>query len=354
MGKIFIFLLVAYVFSFFFYRDTTVELKWLFQSIYLIRVNKFKLFLKIKFNNILKKIVKIINYFKKHERQGLILGSALIHVLGFYLINQNVTFTVPVVVKQEWRYLVSADNENQESKKYIVEPEVEHPDSPDEEPIQGEQSADNDTKMGKEGLDLPSDRTDMPNISQLAYQPIVNSPSPMNPAKFASSKNSTSIKTGKNLFAGNTDDGGAGRFGFGKNNGSSFKSGEILGNRIEAKKLGVILDVSHSMSPYREKLEKQIRVNFPNSLICYVDGCAIGSLSEATSAFQSLASNGVDAIYWFSDLQDPESIEGLTAVEQAIKKKNIKLYVRSVDKSPNPKLKSIINSSNGSCFVGLN
>jgi hypothetical protein len=338
MGTVFILLVVAYIFSFLF-NINTKDIN-----------NTLVGFLNLSENI----IVKSINYFKNHQRQGLILGSALIHILGFYLINQNLTFKVPVVVKQDWRYLASADIESQEQKEFNTNQELEHPDSPDEEPLQGEQSADNDTKMGKEGLDLPSDTTDMPNLSQLAYQPIVNSPTPVNPAKFVSNKNSTSIKTGKNLFAGNTDDGGAGRFGFGKNNGSSFKSGEILGNRIEARKLGVILDVSHSMSPYREKLEKQIRANFPNSLICYVDGCAIGTLSQATSAFQSLASSGVDAIYWFSDLQDPESLEGLTAVEQAIKGKSIKLYVRSVDKSPNPKLESIINSSNGSCFVGLN
>jgi hypothetical protein len=336
MGTVFILLLIAYLFSFLF-NISTKDVSNTIQG---------------SFNLSETIIVKSFNYFKNHERQSLILGSALIHILGFYIINQNVTFTVPIEVKQDWRYLASVDNENQESKIYTVE--AEHPNSPDEEPLEGEQSTDNDTKMGKEGLNLPSDIIDLPDLSQVAYQPIIRSPSPVNPAKFVSDKNSISIKNGKNLYAGNVDDGGAGKFGFGKDNGLGFKSGEIFGNRIEARKLGVILDVSHSMAPYKEILEKQIRANFPNSLICYVDGCAIGTLSQATSAFQSLASSGVDAIYWFSDLQDPESLEGLSAVEQAIKKKNIKLYVRSVDKSPNPKLESIINSSNGSCFVGLN
>lgn len=355
MGSIFMLLLVAYVFTFLFYKDTTVELKWLFKGIYLLRVKKFSLFVKIKFNRYLNAIkTKYIKYVKNHQRQSFILLSALVHIVGFYIINKNITFSAPVIVQQDWRYLASIDNESKESKEYTVEPELEHPNSPDEEPLQGEQSADNDTKMGKEGLDLPSDTTDLPNLSQLAYQPIISSPSPINPAKFVSNKNSISIKHGKDLYAGNTDDGGSGKFGFSKNNGSSFKSGEIFGNRIQAKKLGIILDVSHSMKPYREKLEKQIRANFPDSLICYVDGCAIGTLSEPTNAFQFLASKGVDAIYWFSDLQDPESLEGLTTVEQAIKKKNIKLYVKSVDKYPNPKLESIINSSQGSYFVGSN
>jgi hypothetical protein len=78
MGTFFILLIAAYVFSFLF----NIDIKDIFNT----TIGSFNLSKNI--------IVKSFNYFKNHERQGLILGSTLIHILGFYLINQKSILTI--------------------------------------------------------------------------------------------------------------------------------------------------------------------------------------------------------------------------------------------------------------------
>ena len=142
-------------------------------------------------------------------------------------------------------------------------------------------------------------------------------------------------------------------FGFGKV-GKKIKQGKILGNTISAEKLGVILDISPSMLPYISTLKQEIQNNFNDAKIIHINGCSISIPSDTLVAFKKLINENVDAIYWFCDLQDLQSREGLEMLDKILKSKNIKLYIKSMDQPPSYRLKSIISSNGGNYFLGLN
>lgn len=108
------------------------------------------------------------------------------------------------------------------------------------------------------------------------------------------------------------------------------------------------------MSPYTDVVEKEIKKSFPEAVIYYVDGCSIDLRTESMYAFESLSLKNIDTIYWFCDLQDPQTKNGLFFINDLLKTKKIKLYIKTMDKHPNSALKSIISSSGGSYSVGLN
>ena len=108
------------------------------------------------------------------------------------------------------------------------------------------------------------------------------------------------------------------------------------------------------MSGYTKTVEKEIRKSFPNATVYYVDGCSIDSRTESIEAFKSLSFQGVDAVYWFCDLQDPQTKDGLFFLNDLLKTKKIKLYIKTMDKHPNSTLRSIISSTGGSYSIGLN
>lgn len=130
----------------------------------------------------------------------------------------------------------------------------------------------------------------------------------------------------------------------GKGNGTS---GKIMGDTINAVKLGVILDISPSMRSYIPMLQNEIMSNFKNAKILNVVGCSLIQNSKSMNAFQDLSKSGVDAIYWFCDLQDPQMKASLDKLKSILKNNNIKLYIKSLDMRPNVYLSDIILSSGG-------
>jgi hypothetical protein len=157
------------------------------------------------------------------------------------------------------------------------------------------------------------------------------------------------------ILGGRGSGNGTGGNGFGNGGGGNgLKEGKVFGSNIKAKKLGVLFDVSFSMKPYTERVENEIRKNFNNAVVDYVDGCVIAPETRVFRAFENLAKQDVDAIYWFCDLQDPETKDGLYLLEKLLVNKKIKLYIKSMDKHPNSTLKSIISSTGGNYSFGLN
>lgn len=376
MGTVFILLIVAYLFSFFFYKDTTIELKWLFRSIYLIRVNKFKLFFKIKFKGILNTIkaqyAKIKKFFIKSNNSDFLsaknslLYAIIIHVLFLYLANNLITFKTCSKIQQNWEYVEISTANLEENNISESAPALE---TPNQEEAYAENSDSNESQSTtSEGINIENPPIQVPTDNiKIAQLPVIQSKT-LNAKQvtFIQDKNPISLRKGKDiLYSGKSSEydgygkngNGSGLFGYGSGNGSGgngLKEAKIFGNKITADKLGVILDVSPSMQPYLTQLKMEIRKNFPNAIIIPVEGCSVGSLSESTQAFCALGNQKVDSIYWFCDLQDPESHEGLDILNKIIKENNIKLYIKSLDKRPNPRLQSIISFSGGSYFNGLN
>ncbi|MDB4657729.1 hypothetical protein OAE56_03135 [Verrucomicrobiales bacterium] len=173
----------------------------------------------------------------------------------------------------------------------------------------------------------------------------------------------------------------------------------IGGMTIKAEKLGVVLDVSGSMTDHLEKLRKDIKKEFKDAVFREVTGCRLdansGNIEEldpdsvarrsVLEAMRKLVElKKVDAIFWFCDLKDGESEEGLNELansfwhgdpppllkegekkptfggldelarlqdrQKAMANENapIRLYVRSVGKKPEKPLKKFISDSGGS------
>jgi hypothetical protein len=233
-----------------------------------------------------------------------------------------------------------------------------------------EDSQDNEPNSSmSNGVDIFSEKTEIPT------EAIIPAPAPVIISKFSKininfkpEESQEKIKWGKEIIynegkiigINGFGSDGKGSFlqgrgsGNGNGNGNGLKEGKVFGTNIKAKKLGVIFDISFSMSPYTERVEKEIKKSFPNAIICYIDGCSIDSRTRSVRAFEVLAFENVDSIYWFCDLQDPQTKDGLYFLGDLLKTRKIKLYIKSMDKHPNSMLKSIISSTGGNYSFGLN
>jgi len=124
--------------------------------------------------------------------------------------------------------------------------------------------------------------------------------------------------------------GGSGGFGLGK------LATTIGGISVEAERLGVVVDNSGSMKPYLEDLRKDINKKFKERAdYAEANGCAITMSSAAFKAIKTMAESGkVDAIFWFSDLNDPLDMDALDVLGELLVEKKVKLYCRSILRKP--------------------
>jgi hypothetical protein len=132
--------------------------------------------------------------------------------------------------------------------------------------------------------------------------------------------------------------------GFGSGMGSGFGDGEaegatsmkVGGMKVQAKVLGVILDVSGSMKEKLPEVKREIRRAFRQAKTVDVEGCRLdwnapdesedrkvrlkGSADSVIEAVEMLVIDGrIDALYWFSDLQDGESEAGLARLRELLR-----------------------------------
>jgi hypothetical protein len=140
---------------------------------------------------------------------------------------------------------------------------------------------------------------------------------------------------------------------------------------IRARRLGVILDDSPSMTPFLPELRSEIRKNFRGSVFREVTGCFLGETkgdkpgpqlfyydpAAVMRAIRELVEDRkVDALFWFCDLQDGETEEALEELREVLGigrtgKRPVKFYVRSLDQKPSDELMQIIDRSGGEIDV---
>jgi hypothetical protein len=286
----------------------------------------------------IKKWEKTIPILKIRKYIGL---AVIIHIIGFYIINHFVVINLPKI-KENWQYITDLAEETSIPVEFNEAP-------PEYDTVSyAEENIDDSGKIGdnSENLDLPKLHSELPPQAYNAVPtPVIHRSNP---------KYSGVILAGTSIGGGLGSSGkGKGSYGNGSG-GKGTKEGKIMGDTIKAKKLGVVLDNSNSMGPFIPMLEMEIRNNFSNPQITRVNGCQVTSFSDVIFAFKYLSTQDVDVVYWFCDLQDMQDKEGLEALNKILKDKNIKLYVKSMDKSPNNKLSSIISSSGGSCLTKSN
>jgi len=138
---------------------------------------------------------------------------------------------------------------------------------------------------------------------------------------------------------------------------NNFGSASIGGAVVEASLLGVVLDNSGSMTIYLPKLRKEINKNFKDASYWEIMGCGLyqSSLSsppetpgDTLQAIRNLIDKqAVDAVYWFSDLNDGESEGALSELSALLQKNRVKLYVKSLGNKASSELKAVVVSSGG-------
>jgi hypothetical protein len=145
----------------------------------------------------------------------------------------------------------------------------------------------------------------------------------------------------------------------------------IGGMNVKGERLGVILDVSGSMSRYLESLRTEINSRFKGPVFLEVEGCYLEPSSfdpaeirsprfdnpnlreSVMNAIRELVEvHQVDSVYWFCDLQDERTEEALAELKDLARGNGgnspaFHLYVRSTDKAPDPELENVISASGG-------
>jgi len=337
----------------------------IFKSILYKFFSKLALYYWITYKNINKLLYNMEKYSSLIKCRRYLLIAFAIHILVLFICGKCIIFT-KIKNNENWVY-TELSNQDIEDKS-IAESAPNEPNN-FSEPDFIENSQDNEPNSSmSNGLDIFSEKTEIPT------EAIIPAPAPVIISKFSKininlkpEESQEKIKWGKQILYEDgkitgingfgSDGNGSGLNGRGAGNGNGgygFKEGKVFGTNIKAKKLGVIFDVSYSMSPYTKMVEKEIRKSFPEAIVYYVDGCSIDSRTESMYAFESLSFQNIDAVYWFCDLQDPETKDGLFFLNDLLKTKKIKLYIKTMDKHPNSTLKSIISSTGGSYSIGLN
>lgn len=140
----------------------------------------------------------------------------------------------------------------------------------------------------------------------------------------------------------------------------------IGGLTVRGERLGVILDVSGSMTRYLDDLRSEIKAGFSGALFLEVEGCLLEPVqpdedeshtgvrrhSVMNAVFELAAVHRVDSIYWFCDLQDTQTVEALEelrslALGKSSHSAGFRLYVRSTDEEPSTVLEDLIRLSGG-------
>jgi len=120
------------------------------------------------------------------------------------------------------------------------------------------------------------------------------------------------------------------------------------------------------MIRYLDGLRAEIRTQFAAPIFLEVEGCLLEPSSASSARPSAIASresvmnamielievNNVDAIYWFSDLEDERTSAGLTELRRLVlpsssNPKGVRLYVRSTENSPDEILMEIVQASGG-------
>lgn len=111
---------------------------------------------------------------------------------------------------------------------------------------------------------------------------------------------------------------------------------KLLDIPVEAERLGVVVDNSGSMRPHLDELRRDIEKKFGERTdYAEANGCALTLGSPAFKAIKAMAEGGkVDAIFWFSDLNDPLDMEAIDALGEVLLSHKVKFYVRSILRKP--------------------
>lgn len=129
------------------------------------------------------------------------------------------------------------------------------------------------------------------------------------------------------------------------------KSGTIGDITFESESLGVILDISGSMTKFIDPLKEDIENDFSEPHYREARGCALAwSLKPISTKSDSsmlaiedlLIVLQTDAIFWFSDLNDAQSPQALARLKWLFDTSGAGFYVNSVKNKPSRDLEALV------------
>jgi len=141
----------------------------------------------------------------------------------------------------------------------------------------------------------------------------------------------------------------------GGENGRAY--GDIGGTSIYSSNLGVVLDVSGSMSSFINPLKKEIAKSFIGPRYREVKGCSlmfmprqdkppvVDASRDSLAVIEELITiHKVDTVYWFCDLQDERNLTALRRLRHLLRRGGVAFHIKSVDRSPDRDLDPLITS----------
>lgn len=134
------------------------------------------------------------------------------------------------------------------------------------------------------------------------------------------------------------------------------KAGTVGGSFLYSANLGVVLDVSGSMTPHLEDLRNEINSYFEAPRYREVEGCRLDSCHfehlrtdrrASTWATMSVIEElitvrEVDTVYWFSDLQDDQDSMSVRRLRELFMRGGTRFHVKSLGKKPSREFEEII------------
>ncbi len=165
---------------------------------------------------------------------------------------------------------------------------------------------------------------------------------------------------------------GDGSGGLGPGGGAGqMKVGKIT---VKSMRLGVVLDVSGSMTEELPEVKRELRRAFRQAKTVDVEGCRLdwkpGSdsgdrkvrlKSNADSVIEAIemlvVDAKVDAIFWFSDLQDGVTDAGISRLGELLgisrgRGKAVRFYIRTLELEPSRELAKVVRASDGAIQAG--
>ena len=138
------------------------------------------------------------------------------------------------------------------------------------------------------------------------------------------------------------------------------KGGMVGGSFLYSSNLGVVLDVSGSMTPHIEKLKKEIANTFAAPRYREIKGCRLSGRPAAGLSLPSLsasdtmlvvedlvAAGRVDTVYWFCDLRDGYDLAAIRRLRQLLRRGGSAFHVKSMAMRPERELKPLIDDFQG-------
>lgn len=135
------------------------------------------------------------------------------------------------------------------------------------------------------------------------------------------------------------------------------RGGIVGGSYLYSENLGVILDVSGSMTRFIEPLKTEIAQTFESPHYHEVVGCSLQLGTRYPSSplhtkdtrrtidaiEELLVVQEVDTVYWFNDLQDSQTYRSIRHLRHLLTHTGAAFHVKSVGKSPSRNLDPLID-----------